>query len=242
MSIDVTDASFERDVLERSTQVPVVVDLWAEWCGPCRTLGPILERVVAETGGRVALAKIDVETNPRAAATFQVQSIPAVFAVKDRKIVDSFIGALPEARAREFVAGLAPGDTEADRLAAKGDEESLRAALELAPDHPAAVVGLAELLAGRGEGEEALALLARIPESAESRRVAALARVGLGAAGGAGEVGLADSDVSARLDGLLERVREDDAARQEFVDLLELLGPEDPRTPQYRRALASRLH
>lgn len=235
MSTDVTDATFERNVLDRSTQVPVVVDLWAEWCGPCLTLGPILERVVGETNGGVELVKIDVDTNPRASATFQVQSIPAVFALKDRKIVDSFIGALPEAKVRDFVAGLAPVATVADGLAATGDEDSLRQALEVEPDHPGAVLGLAELLAERGDGEEALALLTRIPESPEWRRVAALARVGPAGAE-------ANGDLSARLDGLLERVKQDDSARQEFVDLLELLGPDDPRTPHYRRALAARLY
>ncbi|MDQ4096301.1 MAG: tetratricopeptide repeat protein [Actinomycetota bacterium] len=233
MSIDVTDASFEQDVIERSTQVPVVVDLWAEWCGPCRTLGPILERVVAETNGRVALTKVDVDTNPRVAATFRVESIPAVYALRDRKVVDSFIGALPEAKVRAFVQGLTEG-SEADKLAARGDEVSLRAALELESAHEGAVLGLAELHAERGESEEALALLARIPESAEWRRVAALARVG--------PETQADGDVGARLDGLLDRVKEDESARQEFVDLLELLGPDDPRTSQYRRALASRLY
>ena len=238
MSIDVTDATFEQHVLQRSDHVPVLIDLWAEWCGPCRTLGPILERVVAETDGRVELVKIDVDTNPRASATFQVQSIPAVYAIHNRKIVDHFIGALPEARVREFVAKLAPAETEADLLAAKGDEESLRAALDLQPDHAGAVLGLAELLAERGEGEEALALLARLPESPEGRRVAALARVGPEGEAAAS----AGGDVSSRLDDLLDRVKEDDGARQEFVDLLELLGPEDPRTPQYRRALAARLY
>jgi putative thioredoxin len=233
MSIDVTDATFEQDVIERSTQVPVVVDLWAEWCGPCRTLGPVLERVVAETNGRVALVKVDVDTNPRVAATFRVQSIPAVYALRDRKVVDSFIGALPEAKVRAFVEGLTEG-SEADKLAAKGDQASLRAALELEPAHEGAVLGLAELHADRGEAEEALALLARIPESAEWRRVAALARVG--------PETQADGDVGARLDGLLDRVKDDESARQEFVDLLELLGPDDPRTSQYRRALASRLY
>ena len=233
MSIDVTDATFEQEILERSTQVPVVVDLWAEWCGPCRTLGPILERVVDETGGRVALAKVDVDTNPRAAATFQVQSIPAVYAIRDRKVVDSFIGALPEPRVREFVAGLSEG-SEADQLAAKGDETSLRAALELEPAHEGAVLGLAELLADRGEGDEALAVLARIPESPEWRRIAAVARVGPEAE--------AEADVGPRLDDLLDRAKDDESARQEFLDLLELLGPDDPRTSQYRRALASRLY
>jgi putative thioredoxin len=232
--IDVTDASFERDVLQRSTQVPVVVDLWAEWCGPCKTLGPILERVVAETKGAVELVKVDVDTNPRVAATFQVQSIPAVFALRDQQVVDSFIGAVPEATVREFVARLAPPPSEADRLAARGDESSLRQALELEPAHPAAVVALAELLVERGETAEALELLSRVPETGEARRVAALARVGNGSSDGS-------DDVEARLSGLLERVRDDDAARQEFVDLLEVLGPDDPRTPQYRKALTSRL-
>jgi putative thioredoxin len=232
--IDVTDASFERDVLQRSVQVPVVVDLWAEWCGPCKTLGPVLERVVAETKGAVELAKVDVDTNPGVAAAFQVQSIPAVFALRDQQVVDSFIGAVPEATVREFVARLAPPPSEADRLAARGDEASLRQALELEPAHPAAVVALAELLVGRGEKAEALELLSRVPETGEARRVAALARVGNGPADG-------DEDVEARLSGLLERVRDDDAARQEFVDLLEVLGPNDPRTPQYRKALTSRL-
>ena len=229
---DVTDATFSRDVLERSAQVPVVVDLWAEWCGPCRTLGPILEKVVAETGGAVALAKVDIDKNPQVAASFAVKSIPAVFAISEGKVVDQFIGALPEAAVREFVAGLAPAETEADRLAALGDEASLRAALEIQHDHPGAVVALAELLAGRGEGEEALSLLTRVPETAETRRVAALARLG--------EAG--EGDLEVRLTGLLDRVKDDEAARREFVDLLEMLGADDPRTPQYRRALASRLY
>jgi putative thioredoxin len=230
---DVTDATFQRDVLDRSAEVPVVVDLWAEWCGPCRTLGPILEKVVAETGGKVALAKVDVDHNPQVSAAFSVQSIPAVFAISNGQVVDSFIGALPEPAVREFVNGLAPAESEADRLAARGDEASLRQALELEHDHPVAVVALAELLAERGEGDEALALLTRVPETAESRRVAALARLGDEAD---------DADVAGRLDGLLERVKDDEDARREFVDLLEMLGSDDPRTPQYRRALASRLY
>ena len=235
---DVTDATFQRDVLDRSAAVPVVVDLWAEWCGPCRTLGPILERVVAETGGSVELAKVDIDANPEVAASFAVQSIPAVFAVSGGKVVDSFIGAQPEQAVRDFVSRLAPPESEADALAAQGDEASLRQALDLQHDHPVAVLALAELLAGRGEGDEALALLTRLPESAESRRVAAQARLGQDGGGAAAE----GADVDARLRGLLDRVKDDEAARREYVDLLEVLGSDDPRTPQYRRALASRLY
>ena len=230
---DVTDDTFEADVLVRSEQVPVVVDRWAPWCGPCKTLGPILEKVIDATEGAVELAKINVDENPRSGATFRVQSIPAVFALRDRKIVDSFIGALPEAGVREFVARLAPPTSPADRLVEVGTEDALRAALDLQPDHPGAVVALAELLVGSGSTEEALALLARIPETPEVRRVAALARVG-------GSVPSGD-EVSAKLDALLDRVKGDEAARQEFLDLLEVLGPSDPRTMKYRRAMTSRL-
>src|SRR5436309_4063863 len=155
---DVTDATFMQEVIDRSNEVPVVVDLWAEWCGPCRTLGPILERVVAETGGAVELAKVDVDHNPGISGAFAVQSIPAVYAISGGKVVDSFIGALPEPAVREFVARLIPSESEADILVAKGDEGSLRQALELQHDHPGAVIALAELLAGRGEGQQALDL------------------------------------------------------------------------------------
>jgi putative thioredoxin len=231
---DVTDATFERDVIQRSAQVPVVVDLWADWCGPCRTLTPILEKVVAATGGAVELAKVDVDANPGVSTTFQVQSIPAVYALRDGQVVDHFIGALPEHQVQKFVDALAPPKTEADVLAEQGDELSLRQALVIQPDHPTAVVRLAELLVGRGQADEALALLARVPETAEVRRVAALARVGSGSDGAAG-------DAEAELDSLLDRVKQDEAARQRFLDLLEVMGPDDPRTAQYRKAFTARL-
>lgn len=236
---DVTDATFERDVLDRSAVVPVVVDLWAEWCGPCRTLGPVIERVVAATDGRVELAKVDVDANPRVSATFNVQSIPAVFALKDRRIVDSFIGAVPEAQVKAFVDRLAPTLSEPDRLVAKGDEASLRQALELDHDHPGAVVALADLLVDGGRIEEALELLKRLPETAEVRRVAARARLASGTAAtdGGGDVGIEE-----RFESLLGRVKDDETARQEYLDMLELLGSDDPRTARYRRALTSRLY
>jgi putative thioredoxin len=231
---DVTDATFEQAVIARSATVPVVVDLWAPWCGPCKTLGPILERVIGQTDGAVELATVNVDENPQVAASFQVQSIPAVFALRDGKVVDGFVGALPEAQVAEFVSRLVPQPSEADLLAAAGDETSLRKALELEPDHPGALALLARLLIDRGEPEAALALLARVPETPELRALAAAARL-------AGQNVAVGDDVTALLDPLLERVRDDEAARQEFLDVLETLGPDDPRTARYRKALAARL-
>jgi putative thioredoxin len=232
---DVTDATFQSQVLDRSFTVPVVVDLWAPWCGPCRTLGPMLEQAVAATNGAVELAKVNVDENPQVAASFRVQSIPAVFALRDGQVVDSFLGAIPQAQVEAFVAALAPAPpSEADLLAAVGDEASLRKALALERDHPGAVVGLAKILVARGEPDEALELLARVPETADVRAIAAQARLAMR--------GMSpDGDVTRTLDELLERVRDDEDARQQFLDLLETLGSDDPRTVQYRRALASRL-
>ena len=240
--VDVTDANFATELLERSEQVPVVVDLWAPWCGPCRTLGPIIEKVVAETDGDVLLAKVNTDENPGLSQMFQVQSIPAVHAVKDRAVVASFIGAQPEARVREFVQSLLPTEAElaVAELMEAGDEESLLQALEEVPGHPGAVVALAELYVAEDRMDEALAMLDKVPESAETRRVAALARTGAPVADAADDP-LAGIDVEGKLTELLDRVKGDDAARQEYLDLLELMGSTDPRTVEYRRALSRQL-
>jgi putative thioredoxin len=239
MGIDVTDATFESEVMARSETVPVIVDLWAPWCGPCRSLTPIIEKVVGETNGKAVLVKINIDENPQAAAAFRVQSIPAVYALRNGQVVNGFIGAQGEDAVRKFVEAVLPSQTEEQiaALVAAGDETSLRSALELDPGNEAAIVALAELLVGGGQADEALSLLERIPETAETRRVAALARVG----GAFGEGAAGNDDVTAKLDALLDRVKDDDGARQEFVDLLELLGPSDPRTAEYRKALTSRL-
>jgi putative thioredoxin len=232
--MDVTDATFQTEVIERSAQVPVVIDLWAEWCGPCKSLGPILEKVVAEQGGKVVLAKVDIDANPGVAQAFQVQSIPAVFGMVDGQVAASFVGAQGEDAVRTFVEGLLPGEevSDIDRLIAIGDEGSLIAALDIESDNVAAVTALALLLverAGEGDQDAALKLLERIPESVDTRRIAAMARTE------------AVDDVEATLAELLTVVKVDEDARQRFVDLLEVLGPDDERTPAWRRRLTSAL-
>ncbi len=229
---DVTDATFESDVVERSRTVPVVIDLWASWCGPCKQLGPIIEKVVAETDGAVELVKVDVDANPAVSTAFKVQSIPAVHAMVDAKVVDSFMGAQPEQVVREFVQRLVPAavESEVDQLVSAGDEASLRAALAIRSDHPEAVTGLAAILVDRGAADEAVALLDRIPESPETRRLLALARIGV-----------PTGDIEVELSELLPKVKNDEEARLKFVDLLEVMGGDDPRTAGWRRRLSAAL-
>jgi putative thioredoxin len=236
--MDVTDATFEADVVTRSAEVPVVVDLWAPWCGPCTTLGPMLERAVAATEGAVERAKVNVDENPRISQTFGVKSIPAVFAIAGGQVVDQFIGALPEEQVSAFVQKLLPAPSEADQLVAAGDEASLRQALELEPGHVAATEAMARILIDRNEATEALAALAKVIETPATRALAAEARL---LEGGVNVAATGSAEVEARLNALLEVARGDEAARQEFIDLLETLGPEDPRTNSFRRALAARL-
>ena len=141
-----------REVIDKSREVPVVVDLWAPWCGPCKTLGPIIEKVIDETGGKVVLVKVNVDENPGLSQAFKVQSIPAVYAVKDGAVVDGFMGSYPEHAVKEFVDALLPTEEEvavAEFLDA-GDEGSLRIALSMEPANEDVIVALAELLIAQG--------------------------------------------------------------------------------------------
>lgn len=233
MAMDVTDATFQTDVIERSSTVPVVVDLWAPWCGPCKTLGPIIEKVIDETNGQVVLAKVNVDENPQISAAFQVQSIPAVYVIANGQVVDGFMGAQPEPVIREFVSRLVPSESSqaVRKLIEAGDEESLRVALSMEPGNPDAVVAMAKLLVKTERSEEALQILARIPETDEVRRVAATARLAADPV----------DDFDAQLTQLLDHVKVDEAARQKFLDILETMGPDDPRTARYRKQLTARL-
>lgn len=231
---DVGDADFEAQVLQRSRRQAVVVDLWAPWCGPCKTLGPILEEAVAATGGEVVLAKVNVDENPAISQMFQVQSIPAVYAVRDGQVVDGFVGAQGRAEVAAFIGrlGTDPVAEMVNGLVERRDELGLRAVLETDPANEKVIVALADILVERDAAEEALALLERIPESDEVRRIKAAARVGNVAP---------DDDFDSELQSLLDQVKGDDEARQRFVDILELMGPNDPRTAAYRKQLTARL-
>ena len=165
--VETTQETFERDVVDRSRDVPVVVDFWAEWCGPCRTLGPRLERLAEEYGGKFVLVKADTERVPEIAAAFGIRSIPAVFGLKDGKLVDSFVGVLPESEIRAFLDRLLP--TPAERLIAearglessdpKAAEARYRIALDLAPEEPQVKIGLARVLLAQDRPDEARPLI-----------------------------------------------------------------------------------
>jgi putative thioredoxin len=221
--------------MERSMTVPVVVDLWASWCQPCKTLGPILEKVIGETSGAVELAKVDVDANPDVAQAFGAQSIPAVFAIFEGKIVDSFVGALPEPAVREFIEKLAPGATLVDQLVDKGDEVSLRGALELDASNVDAAVALGELLRTSDRLDEALAVLTPFEHVLAAKTV--LARVRLQQSGVSIE-----GDVDLTLEHLLEQAKTDPSARTNLLEMLDALGPEDARYVSFRRRLANLLY
>jgi putative thioredoxin len=250
--MDVTEATFQTAVLDRSHQLPVIVDFWAEWCGPCRQLGPVLERGVADRAGKVELAKVDTDANPRLSRAFGIQGIPAVKAFKDGKVVSEFVGAQPPQAVERFLDALLP--SEADALVAAGDEASLRRAVELEPARADAAVPLAKLLHRRGELDEALAVVERVPGSFAADGLAA--RISLEralAAGSAPVPELAEAfaaldrdDPQTALDLLLGALPQADGAKDDVrrvvVGILDELGVEHPLAREARRRLAAALY
>jgi putative thioredoxin len=252
--VDVSEASFQVDVIERSSTLPVVVDFWAEWCGPCRQLGPVLERAVAARAGKIELAKVDTDANPGLARTYGIQGIPAVKAFRDGAVVTEFVGVQPPPAIERFLDSLLP--SEADLLVSDGDEASLRRAVELEPTRADAAVPLARLMHGRGQSDDALSVLAQVPRSFAADGLAArieLERLAADEAAPVDQVRLQQAfaaqdrgDHAQALDLLLTMLPDADGRKDDLrrvvVGILDELPVDDPLARDSRRRLASALY
>jgi putative thioredoxin len=246
--VDVSEANFQTAVIDRSRELPVVVDFWAEWCGPCRQLGPVLERAVAERAGKVELVKVDTDANQMLARTYRIQGIPAVKAFRDGEVAAEFVGVQPPQSVEQFLDSLLP--SEADALVASGDEDSLRRAVELEPARADAAVPLARMLLDSDQPEEALAVLSNVPGSFAADGLTARIELERGDAP-APELGPAFAALDAGelqqgLDRLLAALPTADGAREDIrrvvVGVLDELGVDSELAREYRRRLASALY
>jgi len=260
--IDVTDQTFGTAVLEESMRRPVVVDFWAEWCGPCKTLGPVLERMANEREGAFLLAKLDVDSNQQTAMTFGIQSIPAVKAFRNARLVEEFVGALPESAIRQFIDVVVP--TEADLEVAEGElaemqgrfdeaERIFKKAFEMDPRNVRAAIGLARLAAARGDLEGAKQMLLPLRPEPEAERLLAAIDISEWAArlpssdpalrGGmeAASEGRFPQALESFLKLVLEGGDAREPAREAMLKIFAVLGDQDPLTQEYRRKLATAL-
>jgi putative thioredoxin len=257
--VDVTDADFMERVVGESRRRPVLVDFWADWCGPCKQLSPVLERLADEKQGQFLLAKIDVDRNQYTASQFRIQSIPNVWAFVDGRPVDQFAGAMPEPAVRAFIDRLLPTEADIDaaeaaRAAESGDleqaERGFREALHDDPANRGARLGLGRILLERDQLEEAREVLTpALPDSEAERMLAAIRVAGWGEDAQGSLAGAKRMAAEGRwreaLDAFLGAVRysadDRDAAREAMVDVFAVLGDDDPLTREYRGKLASAL-
>jgi putative thioredoxin len=267
--INATEADFEYQVIAYSQQIPVIVDFWAEWCIPCRTMDPLLERLANESGGTFRLAKVNVDQNPNLALRYNIRTIPAVKAFRDGRVVSEFVNVLPETKLRDFIHAIAP--SKIDLLIEKGSsllvleqwksaENAFREALKEFPNQPAAYIGLTRSLIPQGQVHEALQLLQTFPASREysqAEMIRPLAQCLVRIKDGPGysddelEAAYFNSlrlimrgNFPAAMDGLLDVLRQNKRfrngeVRQVMLGLFEVLGENHPLTRQYRQELAS---
>jgi putative thioredoxin len=244
--IDVNEADFEAQVLDRSNEVPVVVDFWAPWCGPCRQLGPALEKAAAARGGKVVLAKIDTDENPQISERFGIQGIPAVKAFQNGEVVAEFVGALPPAQVEQFFDDLVPSETQL--LLEAGDEDSLRKAVQLDPKNVDAAFALAQLLYRGGDAAGALELVRNAPGNFRADGLAARIELEESPSPELQQAlaTLDDGELEHGMDQLLAimsaRNGDTERVRRVIVAILDELGVEHPLARETRRKLAAALY
>jgi putative thioredoxin len=264
----VTESDFEYEVIAFSNQVPVIVDFWAEWCHPCKTLTPVLEKLALEAQGAFRLAKVNVDENPNLALRFEVRSIPNVKAFRDGRVVSEFLGLQPEPRVRDFIRNLAPsqidlllekGQSQLEAMDWSGAETSFRQFLEKSPDNPAGLLGLLKTSLMMSMHADAKNIIDEFPDSQEFARMELLHPLYDVLSTGENELEVSDNpldaafnnsirliergNLPAAMDGLIDILRQDkhyhnDDARKVLLALFEVLGDNQPLTQQYRRELA----